>query len=469
VRHAWRRAAFAAAVLFAGGVPAARAEDPPKPADPPKDAPSEEPPAAPPREERGIPVGARAPDLDVPGWVNVEEGKAPTAESLKGKLILVEFWATTCGPCVRTMPKVQAIHDRYGPRGLVVLAMSPDPAFKQTQFAALKGLTFPMGIDSSDSVRKAYQVDGIPTTYLIGRDGNVAGLTSPMHADVQIDQLLGYTAGPTGPLDDYLAAVAAKDASSARFHVERAIPRGTVDLAAWAKAAGGVPVALPPGAKIPPPPKGFDVQLLNALALARVAGDEKRAKSTLDSLASIGPAAFDLSAWAKEVCARDYPVTVKELKELADAKRFDVLVDAILDRKPSPAALDGVVKLPALQEHAAKGARRERLLARKAVMILTWPLGGKFFKDEEKNRKFWDELGSSGWVEDKDKKPIAMDVEGTMIFKDSGPAQVERWLSRAVVMDALTAGKKPDLAKLKADVAKARGTIDKELKAAYGE
>ena len=89
-------------------------------------------------------------------------------------------------------------------------------------------------------------------------------------------------------------------------------------------------------------------------------------------------------------------------------------------------------------------------------------------KDEETNTRFWRDLGSSGWVEDaKTRRPIAMDVEGTMIFKDSGPAVVERWLSRAVVMDALAAGKKPDLSKLRADVTKARAAIEKQLHATY--
>jgi peroxiredoxin len=457
--RARRFATVTLGVLLAGSVALARAEEPEEPEAPPEDAAPERP------DTRGIAVGKRAPDLDVPGWVNVPDGKEPTLASLQGRAVYLEFWATTCGPCVRTMPKVQAIHDRYGPRGLVVLALSPDPAYKQEEFAKEKGLTFPMGVDAADAVRQAYDVPGIPTTYLIGKDGNVFARTSPIHADDEIDRLLGYATGPTGPLSDYLAALAAKDAGSARFHLERGGSRAKVDLAAWAKAAGGT---APADAKAAAKVDGG--KALRDLARAKAAGDAAKAKGSLDALATGGPQAFDLGAWARETCGRDYPMTAQELKDLAAAKRYDALVDAILDRRPPPSAIDGVVKDAALQAYAAQNAKRERTLARKATMILTWPLAEKFFKDEAVNERFWGDLGSSGWVEDKTtRKPIAMDVEGTMIFKDTGPVQVSRWLSRAVVMDALSAGKRPDLGKVEAGVAKARAAIEKDLRAAYGD
>src|SRR5580765_3863807 len=69
-------------------------------------------------------VGDAAPPLDLAGWLNVEAGKEPKLEALKGSVVMLEFWGTWCGPCVRAMPEVQKLHDRYRDRGLVVLAIS---------------------------------------------------------------------------------------------------------------------------------------------------------------------------------------------------------------------------------------------------------------------------------------------------------------------------------------------------------
>ncbi len=69
-------------------------------------------------------VGDPAPEIGVRKWLNVPAGQEPSPESLKGRVVMIEFWGTWCGPCVRAMPKVQEIHDRYRERGLTVLAIS---------------------------------------------------------------------------------------------------------------------------------------------------------------------------------------------------------------------------------------------------------------------------------------------------------------------------------------------------------
>jgi thiol-disulfide isomerase/thioredoxin len=69
-------------------------------------------------------VGKPAPQASAATWVNVAEGEEPTPDRLRGKVVMIEFWGTWCAPCVRAMPRVQELHDRYRDRGLVVLAIS---------------------------------------------------------------------------------------------------------------------------------------------------------------------------------------------------------------------------------------------------------------------------------------------------------------------------------------------------------
>jgi peroxiredoxin len=94
-------------------------------------------------------------------------------KALRGKVVLVNFWATWCPPCRREMPDMQALHERFGPRGLVILAISDEDAGKVEPFLAAQKYTYSILLDPGRKVNQLFGVGGIPKSFLYGRDGKL--------------------------------------------------------------------------------------------------------------------------------------------------------------------------------------------------------------------------------------------------------------------------------------------------------
>jgi len=91
--------------------------------------------------------------------------------------VLIDFWATWCGPCVESLPELQQWHETYGPRGLTVIGVSvdgPRNVAKVRPFAASRGLTYPIVIDRDGRLQQLYHVVAIPTAFLIDPTGAIA-------------------------------------------------------------------------------------------------------------------------------------------------------------------------------------------------------------------------------------------------------------------------------------------------------
>jgi peroxiredoxin len=102
-------------------------------------------------------------------------GEQVSLESLKGKVVMVNFWATWCVPCRQEMPHLQALYERYGNLGFELLAVNVE---KNNAEGARKWLeetpvTFPVLLDGNNQVSKLYKVQTMPSTVLIGRDGTM--------------------------------------------------------------------------------------------------------------------------------------------------------------------------------------------------------------------------------------------------------------------------------------------------------
>lgn len=95
--------------------------------------------------------------------------------ALRGKVVLVNFWATWCPPCVREMPALQRLHEKLAGEDFVVIAISVDEdATEVRDFVASQGLTFPILLDPDHTVADRYQALKYPETFLIDRNGVVA-------------------------------------------------------------------------------------------------------------------------------------------------------------------------------------------------------------------------------------------------------------------------------------------------------
>jgi thiol-disulfide isomerase/thioredoxin len=115
-------------------------------------------------------VGSRLPDFAVKDL----QGLEVTSEELRGKVVLIDFWATWCEPCKKEMPGYQQLLDRYGPKGFAVIGLKFD-TMKDTEdpkrFARRFGVRYPLAVATEDVRKKFGGIEGLPTTLIYDRKG----------------------------------------------------------------------------------------------------------------------------------------------------------------------------------------------------------------------------------------------------------------------------------------------------------
>lgn len=104
------------------------------------------------------------------------DGSSRTTADLKGKVALINFWATSCTTCVAEMPMLAATHEKFRGRGYetIAVAMSYDPPTYVVNFAQTRKLPFLIAIDNTGAVAKAWgDVNVTPTTFLVNKRGEI--------------------------------------------------------------------------------------------------------------------------------------------------------------------------------------------------------------------------------------------------------------------------------------------------------
>lgn len=127
---------------------------------------------------RPVTTGAPAPDFTVTNL----EGEPVRLSDHHGKVVLLNVWATWCGPCLEEMPSMQRLYESLEGEDFEILAVSIDAPLGQrdvfgrlggdlAEFAANLGLTFPILHNPSGDIQQTYQTTGVPESFVIGRDG----------------------------------------------------------------------------------------------------------------------------------------------------------------------------------------------------------------------------------------------------------------------------------------------------------
>jgi peroxiredoxin len=102
-------------------------------------------------------------------------GRSVRLADFKGKVVLVEFWATWCPPCRESIPAMERMHKTYGSKGLVILSISLDAGdwADVKEFAEAAGITYRV-LKGTDEVMEQYMVRSIPSAFLVNRQGLIA-------------------------------------------------------------------------------------------------------------------------------------------------------------------------------------------------------------------------------------------------------------------------------------------------------
>jgi len=142
-------------------------------------------------------VGKNAPDLKI----QTVNGKGEvTLASLEGKVAIVDFWATWCGPCKQSFPKLEELAKQNSGKVQVVGISVDDKSDGVADFAKSNGATFPIGWDDGHAIANRWKVDSMPTTYILDGSGKVRYIHAGYHdgeADVIAKELATLTSEPS--------------------------------------------------------------------------------------------------------------------------------------------------------------------------------------------------------------------------------------------------------------------------------
>jgi uncharacterized protein (TIGR03435 family) len=152
----------------------------------------------------GPKIGETPPDVRISKMIQGPPAAEVSWAALKGKVVVLEFWATWCGPCVRAIPHWNELVESFKDRPVVFLSVSAENEGAVRLFLNKRPIKSWVGLDDFEVLNKAFDVKGIPHTVIVGADGRIAAITHPASLQPQhLEEILAGKKSSLPPLPTY--------------------------------------------------------------------------------------------------------------------------------------------------------------------------------------------------------------------------------------------------------------------------
>ncbi len=124
-------------------------------------------------------IGDQPPLLEASALLQAPPGAKLDAASLRGKVVVLEFWATWCGPCIASIPHLNRLAEKFRDQPVQFVAITAEDESKIRPFLAKRAINAWVALDTNKAMNRAYGVTALPHTVVLGRDGAIAAITHP--------------------------------------------------------------------------------------------------------------------------------------------------------------------------------------------------------------------------------------------------------------------------------------------------